>query len=304
MTEDTRTLRVVLNAKSSDDSRVHHAFQSMRSNGHRVDVEVTARPGDAAAYCRNAIEDEVDVVVAAGGDGTVNAVVDALIDAGEVEELPSVAVLPLGTANDFAGACGIPTDPRSALRLAVEVDPIEVDIGVVNDACFINMASGGFATRVTAETPPEMKEMLGGLSYLLTGVGRFNEFHVERGELRGPDFDWTGSFYVLAVGNGRQAGGGITVCPEALLNDGLLDVIVLPEIPREDRLEKLKALFTEGLEVIERETIYRQLPWLEVAVSSGMRVNLDGEPIEGTSFRFEVIPERIRVHLPADAPLA
>lgn len=101
--------------------------------------------------------------------------------------------------------------------------------------------------------------LLGSLSYLLTGVGRFNEFAVEHGHVRGPDFDWEGRFYALAVGNGRHAGGGITLCPDALLDDGRLDLALLPEIPSEERLETLKELLSEGLRVVERKVFYRQL---------------------------------------------
>jgi lipid kinase YegS len=304
MSNHRRRLRVILNGKSAGEADVEKAFDSLRAGGHRVEVEVTSENGDARRFARAAAQDGVDSVVAAGGDGTLNEVVDGLVHAGSLEEIPSVGVLPLGTANDFAETCGIPVgSPLAALELTTDVEPSLIDVGEVNDACFINVASGGFGSRVTAETPDDVKEALGRLSYLLTGVRRFNEFSAERGEVRGPDFAWQGSFYVLAVGNGRRAGGGINLCPDAYLDDGLLDVVVLPEIPPEERLKKLLDLLAEGLAVVEREMFYRRVSWLEVSAPAGLYFNLDGEPIEGTSFRFKVLPKRIRVHLPPGAPL-
>lgn len=305
MSNQRRRLRVVLNGKSAGDTGVEQAFDSLRAGGHQVEVEVTSEDGDARQLARAAARDGVDAVVAAGGDGTLNEVVDGLVGAGSLEEIPSVGVLPLGTANDFAETCGIPVgSPLAALGLATDVEPTVIDVGQVNDACFINMASGGFGSRLTAETSDDMKDSLGRLSYMLTGVRRFTEFAAERGEVRGPDFAWQGSFYVLAVGNGRQAGGGIRLCPDAYLDDGLFDVVVLPEIPPEERLKKLLGLLAEGLVAVEREMVYGRVSWLEVSAPAGLYFNLDGEPTRGTSFRFNVLPKRIRMHLPPGAPLA
>jgi len=304
MAERKRIVRVILNGKRADDRSVQRAFDRFDSATHRLETEVTTGRGHAVQLTRDAVGDGVDTVVAAGGDGTLHEVVEGLLDADAGEPCPSVAVLPLGTANDFARACEIPEEPAAALGLAVSAVPVPVDVGMMNGRCFINMASGGFGSQVTAETPDEIKEFLGSLSYLLTGVRRFNEFTVENGHVRGPDFEWAGRFYVLAVGNGRKAGGGITVCPEALLDDGRLDVVILPEIPAEQRLESLKELLTQGLSFVEREVVYRQLPWLEVSAPAGLSLNLDGEPLEGDSFRFELLPKRIHMHLPSHAPLA
>ena len=123
------------------------------------------------------------------------------------------------------------------------------------------------------------------------------------GRFTGPDFAWEGTFWAMAVGNGCQAGGGIPLCPKARLDDGLLDLSVLPELPEAERAEKLGALLKEGMPALEREIVYQQLPWIEVEVPSGLHVNLDGEPIRREKIRFEVREHWIRFHLPATAPL-
>ena len=216
----------------------------------------------------------------------------------------SVALLPLGTANDFAHGCGIPVDdPTAALRLATHTDPKPIDLCQINGRVFANMATGGFGTRVTVETDPNLKKWLGGASYLLTGMQKFSEFGAEEGRFRGPDFEWEGRFVAMSVGNGRQAGGGIQLCPEALIDNGLLDVMVLPEVPEDQISEKIKALVTEGRAAIEREVVTARLPWVEVEVPTGLHVNLDGEPIKDTRFRFEAFKHWLRFHLPEDCPV-
>ena len=107
----------------------------------------------------------------------------------------------------------------------------------------------------------------------------------------------------MSVGNGRQAGGGIQLCPDALIDDGLLDVMILPEASEGQIAERIKALATEGRAAIEREVVTARLPWVEVEVPSGLHVNLDGEPIKDTEFRFEAYKHWLRFHLPADSPV-
>ena len=108
-----------------------------------------------------------------------------------------------------------------------------------------------------------------------------------------------GSFLVLAVGNGRQAGGGHRLFPEALLDDGLLDVRVLPKLPREELPEALRALLRDGLHGVRRALVGARLPWLEIQTDEPLQINLDGEPLTDTRFRFEILPRRLPMRLPA-----
>ncbi|RBJ85139.1 lipid kinase YegS, partial [Xanthomonas oryzae pv. oryzae] len=91
-----------------------------------------------------------------------------------------------------------------------------------------NVASGGFGTQVTVETDEGLKKMLGGLAYLITGMSRLGRIDPIGARFNGPDFSWEGEFIALGLGNGRQAGGGQALCPEAVIDDGLLDVTIVP----------------------------------------------------------------------------
>jgi lipid kinase YegS len=294
----------VLHGKAAQREDVRAAVRAARDEGHRVEVRVTWEGGDAGRFARQAAEAGFDVVVAGGGDGTVNEVVGGLLEGGgAAATLPGLGVVPLGTANDLARACGVPLDPFAALRLALSGPESAVDVGVANGRCFLNVATGGFGAQVTVATPNELKKVLGRVAYLLTGLTRFTSIRPAQGRLSGPDFAWQGAFLLLAVGNGRRAGGGYQLCPEARLNDGLFDVRLLPQMPSEEIPNVLGAVLREGLDAVRRTLAGARVPWLEVETDESFQINLDGEPIADTRFRFEVLPRRLRMKLPPGCPL-
>ena len=106
----------------------------------------------------------------------------------------------------------------------------------MKDRTFINVATGGFGTQVTVETPPEVKRLLGRVAYLVAGVASIGRLQARTIQVRVLDFAWQGATYVFAVGNGRQAGGGFQMCEHALLNDGLLDLMIVPDVPYDQAL--------------------------------------------------------------------
>jgi lipid kinase YegS len=235
-------------------------------------------------------------IIAGGGDGTLRDIAEAMA---EHPKTASLVLMPLGTANDFARAAGVPLEPDQALAL-LDVVPTAIDLGEVDGQVFLNMATGGFGSQVTANTPEDLKKILGGAAYLFTGLSRFNELHTAYGELQGPGFQWRGDLLALGIGNGRQAGGGRELCPQALVDDGLLDISILPA-PQEV-VATLKNLLTEGFG-IDSMFVRARLPWVEIKVSEGLYINLDGEPLEGDSLRFAVRPAALLVHMPEKSPL-
>src|SRR5262249_8894320 len=142
-----------------------------------------------------------------------------------------------------------------------------------------------------------------GVAYLLTGLFSVPSIRARRVRARGPEFDWDGELYVLAVGNGRQAGGGFRVCDRAVLDDGLFDVFILPDVPFDRLMDLLGDLLGDSADAYA-EAVYRRLPWLEVEARGGMQLNLDGEPLRGEHFRFEALPGVVPFHLPPAAPLS
>ncbi len=290
---------LILNGKSTDNPELRSAIELCRSEGAQIHVRVTFEHGDVERYMAEASRLNAETIIAGGGDGTINEVATALVAAPESSRLP-LAVLPLGTANDFATSVGIPHELINALRLALHGKAYPVDLGRVNEQrYFINMATGGFGTRITTETPEKLKSALGGLSYVLHGMLRVDQLKPDSCELRGPDFHWAGDALVIGIGNGRQAGGGQRLCPTALINDGLLNASVVTA--QELLPAALNSLF--GGDDDNPNIVRAEVPWLEIEAPHEMTFNLDGEPLRGRQFRIEICPEAILCRLPPDCPL-
>ena len=118
-----------------------------------------------------------------------------------------------------------------------------------------------------------------------------------------PGVEWRGELIALGLGNGRQAGGGQALCPEALVDDGLLDLTIVPELSGEVAAT-LGTLVTEGRQAaLERVAIQARVPWVEIDAQPALTLNLDGEPVAAMRFRIDCVAGRVRMHLPADSPL-
>jgi lipid kinase YegS len=292
-----RAIHLILNGKSAARADARAAVQAIRAKGHSVEVRVTWEAGDAARFAREAAQRNVEVVVAGGGDGTVNEVVGALCQI-DPECSTALGVLPLGTANDFAHGCGIPCDDlTAALELCASGAARKIDVGVCNGRHFVNVASGGFGAEVTATTPPKMKQALGGAAYSLMGLITALKLTPYRGTLTTSQGKVAGELLLLAVCNGRQAGGGYVVGPQARLDDGLLDVLVVPNVSVDAWGQVLHDLINLGQQPGERVR-YLQVPELEIKAERPLYINLDGEPLLDTHFQFHLLPQRLPAVLP------
>ena len=263
-------IRIILHGKAAANTGVRAAVHKLRQDGHSVEVRVTWEPGDAARMTVEAVAEagggKINCIVAGGGDGTINEVFGAAYTAGLPAE-GRLGVLPLGTANDFAHSAGMPLqDLTAALQLAATALPRWIDVGLLNGKPFVNLVSGGFGSRITVETDPELKRRLGGVAYLLTGISHFAELSANRGRFRAEGFSWEGRFVAVAIGNGRQAGGGVPLCPDALIDDGLLDLMILPELNHAARLDAFSHLLREGAAGIRAEQITTRSSWIEYEV--------------------------------------
>jgi diacylglycerol kinase family enzyme len=125
----TRKVQLILNGKAAGNEALQNAIGQQRAAGHRIKVHVTMKKGDARRFA--AETGETDLLIAAGGDGTLNEVVHGLMDL-SAGARPVLGVVPLGTANDFANGCGIPRDPNEALALCMVGQGVPIDIGKAN----------------------------------------------------------------------------------------------------------------------------------------------------------------------------
>lgn len=305
MPEHTTTPRIVIvNGKAAEEPEIEAALERLMADGESAEVRITRGEGDARRFAREAAEAAAGQVIVFGGDGTLNQVVSGLVESDVEPPFAGVlGVIPAGTANDFATCAGIPADsPLDAVAALAGYRPERLDLGRVSgavDATFLNVVTAGFGSEVSSETPDELKAVLGRLSYLVAGIASAGDLQPREATVTGPEFERRLAFYLLAIGNGRCAGGGIPVCPDAVPTDGLFDVTIIPVgTAGATAVEIVK----RGLEGAGEAGIRLRAPWLEVRADDPLHINLDGEPARGTRFRFEVVPRALKVLLPPDSP--
>ena len=278
---------------------IREAVSILREESYAIEVRVTWEYGDAVRFVKEASREGIERIVSAGGDGTLNEVVNGLAQLPK-DQRPQLAILPLGTANDFATACEIPHYPLEALRLALEGEAVSIDIVRANERYFINVATGGIGAQITAETPPELKNFLGGGDYTISAVMKALSFEHSHGKMISENGELEGAFIASALCNGRQAGGGQLLSPNAYINDGLLDAVIILEFSLVDVAQVVSELLDP---TIKGEFVKRfQTTWVE-SIPKNMRfVNLDGEPYEAEKIHFEILPKELEVVLPKNCP--
>jgi lipid kinase YegS len=281
---DPLTIGIVASIAAGANDQLREEVDALRDLGIEIDVWVSWEAAQNRELTRRFIEQDKGLIVAAGGDGTLNAVAEAVYQAGADIEIGGLA---FGTANDFLTGLDQQNDRLSGI---LRRDAHDTDVGWVasHDRVFLNIATGGFGAEVTADTNPRLKSAFGGLAYVLSGIGRLADLEPFELELSSADFSWSGQTLGFAVGNGCQTGGGFRVCSAAAVDDGLLDVCIAPEAAA----NSFKAYVLDGL-VQSEDVIYEQVESVEIRTSREVHVNLDGEPITGDHFVFEVEPRAI-----------
>ena len=281
---------LILHRKSSNEDYVKEAVKQVKKNGTKLRVLVPFNKSEKPRVVKEALKRGATRIIAGGGDGTINAVARALIGDGKAKPDVTLGVMPLGTANDFARGCELPTDDLTeCLRIACTREGREIDVGLLNGRPFINVASLGFGAEITATTPVQLKKALGGGAYTLMGMAKALSLTPYPGRFLVPGEDpLDASMFFMAVGNNHFAGGGFDIAPLAKLDDGLLDVTAI----RGDgglNLSGLKKEFDDPMNPDNKYIAYRQLPEFTIESDQKLHCNLDGEPILKKRLKFSVL---------------
>ena len=294
-----RSIRIILNGGKSFGSSLDAAIAAVRRRGHQVDVAVTDRSRSAEQLARQAVEDGIALVVAGGGDGTVNEVVNGLFAASPNPDV-AMAVLPLGSANDFARGCGVPLkNPIDALTAAAAADPIAIDVARVNDRYFLNAVIGGFGAEVTFRASERLKRKIGGAAYGVAGFMSALRPGSYPMRLRTRDGEQEGPVTFVAIANGKWAG-GVPIAPRASMCDGLLDLLLVPKIS----LAKLPAVFGDLISGRQDDLAFirrAQPDWIEIEAPDALPMSPDGEKLCESQLRIEVLRRRLPFALPASS---
>ena len=299
MNSGNATTRLIVNGKSAGRPDLRSAITNIRAKDIALDVRSTFEAGDVKRLIDEAIREGVGRLLIGGGDGSVNEAFEALLNH-ERSERPELGILPLGSANDFATACKIPQDLYAALSLACQGKTTGIDAIRANDRAVANVATAGFGATITAETPPELKNFLGGGAYTLMGIVKALGFKPYSARISSAEIEFEGKAIIGAVCNGRQAGGGQKLAPNASLTDGLMDIVLVLDFPANEANTVIKEFLDPG---INGTFVKRfQTSVLEVHSSERIPCNLDGEPYQADNIIFSIAEKAVEVVLPPDCP--
>jgi diacylglycerol kinase (ATP) len=276
--------------------------ERLRAHGHSVDVVLGRDADEAFDQVRNRVARGVDAVVAVGGDGLVNMAIQVL--AGTSTPL---GIVPAGTGNDFARALGIPENVEEAVGVLLEGREVRVDVGALGERRFVNVSAGGFIAEVSDAVDPALKSVAGKLAYLIGGAQVLFDYEPPRARVRARGgYDGAAAFeremqvQMFAACNSRMVGGGRPIAPDALIDDGLLDLCIVEAMPTLEFLGLLRSV-ASGEHVEDERVVYLRATEVEIDFDRPVKVNTDGEVLETDRCRYRVEARAARF-LAGDAP--
>lgn len=254
----------------------------------------TPEPNSAKNEATRAAKAGFDLIVAAGGDGTINEVVNGIAG---LDKRPKMAIIPAGTTNDYARALKV---PRNNVKAAAEViqkqQTVKMDIGKAADTYFINIAAGGSLTELTYEVPSELKSIFGYLAYLAKGAEMLPRIKPTKMRLiyEGGQYEGNASMFFLGLTN--SIGGFETIAPDAKLDDGKFSLIVVKTANLFEIVRLITLVLNGGKHVNDPNVLYVKTSFLDASLidtDKKMMINLDGEYGGDAPMRFENLHQHI-----------
>lgn len=262
----------------------------LKAQGVAYSFWETKCAGDAKRIALELTQRGETDIVAMGGDGTVNEVLNGLNDPGQV----NLGLVPCGTGNDFAAAIGIPFTPEGALELLLGAQPRYTDYMECSGVRGLNVIGAGIDVDVLKRCY-RAKHLKGKLNYyvsLLITLLKFEFYHFTV-KLNGKSDNHVG--LIVCACNGRRFGGGISICPEAVFDDGLLDVVMVVNVKRPMIPGALVRLMMGKLLKWDH-TIYERTPRLEAVFTPAAPIQIDGELYEDLPFDVRVVHKKLKMY--------
>jgi diacylglycerol kinase (ATP) len=267
------------------------AFERFRSQGVTFSAEQTRNPGDAGRIARAALPDH-DVIIAVGGDGTVNEVIQGMI----FSDRP-LGIIPSGSGNDLIKALGIPNNIEQAVEIIMQGKTKRIDAGIMNRRYFLNAVGIGFDAAVNRASYAVGRSRRGLLLYLCALARTLGRYDPVPMTVTLNNRTESGALFLLTAGNGTTVGGGFRLTPTAKLDDGLLDVTRIRPIGLLPLLWHLPKVFLGTIDRVPQYVTTERTARIIVESSEPVPVHLDGEVWPDGERRFEIgiVPKALSV---------
>ncbi|MDQ0159736.1 diacylglycerol kinase (ATP) [Alkalibacillus salilacus] len=291
--------RVIYNPTSGREAMrkaLPDVLARLEQAGFETSAHATTGEGCAMDAAQLACEREFDIIVAAGGDGTVNEVVDGIA---RQSHRPKLGIIPMGTTNDFARAIRVPRDVDQAMSIIENGYSKKLDIGRANDKHFMNIAGGGKLTELTYEVPSKLKTAVGQLAYYLKGIEMLPSIRPTHMKIEYDGEVFEGDIMLFLIANTNSIGGFEKLAPDAEMDDGYFDLLIMKSTNiAEFVMIANKAL--RGNHIHDDHIIFKRAQHITVEAKDDVQLNLDGEyggQLPGT---FENLYRHIEFFLPED----
>lgn len=291
--------RIIYNPTSGRELFKRHlpeVLEAMELAGYETSCHATTGAGDATEAAKRAVENGFDLIVAAGGDGTLNEVVAGV---SLYDKRPKLGLIPMGTTNDFARALHIPRDIQQAINIITAGQSVPVDVGRVNDTFFINIAGGGRITELTYEVPSRLKTVLGQLAYYLKGIEMLPSIRATKLRIEFDDEVFEEEAMMFLIGLTNSVGGFEKLAPDASINDGQFTLLILKKVNMAEFI-RLATLAIRGEHLNDPHVIYRKASKIRVLSEETVSLNLDGEYGGTLPAVFENWARHIEIMAPVD----
>lgn len=285
--------RIIYNPSSGREQfrkELPYVLEQLEKAGYETSAHATTGEGDATKAAKIAVERHFDLIVIAGGDGTINEVISGIAEA---DKKPTVGIIPAGTTNDFARALSIPRDIKKAVEIIVEHNEHALDIGKVNGQYFVNIAGGGDLTELTYDVPTKMKSAIGQLAYYIKGIEMLPSLRPVSVTIEYDDQVYSGEIMLFLVANTNSVGGFEKLAPDALIDDGYFDLLILKKASLPEFL-RIATAGLRGHHLEDDKIIYTQAKRIKVTPKEKMLLNIDGE--YGGELPGEII--NLKQHIP------
>lgn len=285
-------VRLIYNPYSGENAILKELdviMEMHQKKGYQV-VPYRIERGKDVKEALDIVDESYKYILIAGGDGTVDTVVNAMME--KNIDLP-IAILPVGTANDFGKFINMPRNVEGALEKILSSEPVPVDIGRINQKYFINVASTGLFTDISQKTDVNLKNTIGKLAYYLKGIEELPNFRKLKVKITSKELTYDGDMYLLLVFNGQTAG-NLKLATRADVRDGFLDVIVIKAVPVYEILPLfIKILKGEHLD--SEKVVYFKTDDVLIESDEDIVTDIDGEKGPGFPLRIECIKGGIKV---------
>ena len=256
-------------------------------------LRITRKAGDAEKWARIAVRTKCDDIVVAGGDGTLNGVVNGLAtDAKNV----CIGIVPLGTGNDFARTLGLPSSIEDNIDILRSAQTKRIDLVRVKSRrarYFVNVSAGGFSGMVGEKMTPKIKRTWGPLAYIRGAAAALPKLHAYHTQILLDDHEQlSAELYNVVVANGRFVAGGLPIAPDADPSDGLLEVVLIPKLGARE-IALLAAEIVLGKHLSSKPTVFRRAKKISVRSRPGMCFNVDGELVGNAPAVFQILPRAL-----------